>query len=634
MNTNGFRNRCGFGTTALLLAGCASLVPAQAQERTITTVFGDSGVEQGNLYALTGQDRANTPYFTKDSFSRESNGPVWVEFLVPDITPLLGAEIGTRHVNYAFSGATSGQDNLATPISSGLAAQIDVYAARRASGAPVPKSGDVFVLAAGTNDFIRDVGQRDLQLTSAGVVTNITASVARLSGLGAPTILVEDVANFLAAPAFNTLVPAPERVAFDTAVATVLASHRANQRAALRQVLARLPSDRQIAIVPLQSLFAHVVKNAAALGFKSVNTACYDETNGTVCSDDPAVQNSLLFFDSLHLSARGQVLQALYYAALIDQLGGGGHSVAGRILGDTRGLSGMVQAADQRLRMGAWLEPDPAHGWALIGDTGFGRHSDPDAPGSRGGSRDTTMLRFGIGVADGHGLTARIIASHVTGTTGLLDGGGHHQSGQSVSASGEARLGKARFGLALGGLWGRTVNGIRPINVPLMQAGYATQISALSGEVSAGWLWSSGGWQALPSASLGWNRVRFGGYDETGNSGLNLAFRATSDSAVRAIAGLTISHRGWQIGSVKIEPWLSAQYGWRLGKGRRLITAELIDNVARPISAVVGTAAGQQAVLEPGLRIGSGDKVQLNLFGRHVIGADDQTAGARVSLRF
>ena len=74
------------GLLSLFLAG-----PALAG----SFVFGDSSVEQGNLYVLPGFDRTGSPYYAPDGFSRESNGPVWIEHLVPGIAPSAGAR--SRH---------------------------------------------------------------------------------------------------------------------------------------------------------------------------------------------------------------------------------------------------------------------------------------------------------------------------------------------------------------------------------------------------------------------------------------------------------------------------------------------------------------------------------------------------------
>ncbi|WP_235019292.1 helix-turn-helix domain-containing protein [Tabrizicola flagellatus] len=141
--------RLSVSALALLAA-----LPAAAD----TFVFGDSSVEQGNLYARPGFDRTGSPYYEKDGFSRESNGPVWIEHLVPGIAPSAGAGAGARDINFAYSGATSGEDNIAGPVAgTGLDAQIDDFAARGLRGT----ADDLFVVAIGTNDFIRDLGTRE-----------------------------------------------------------------------------------------------------------------------------------------------------------------------------------------------------------------------------------------------------------------------------------------------------------------------------------------------------------------------------------------------------------------------------------------------------------------------------------------
>jgi phospholipase/lecithinase/hemolysin len=618
----------------MLLACAAFPISVKAGDRSITTVFGDSSVEQGNLYALPGLERPGTPYFNKDGFSRDSNGPVWVEYLVPDMTPYLAADIRTPHVNYAFSGATSGHDNIATTIPSGLIEQVDAYANRLASGAAKPGPQDVFVLAAGTNDFLRDLGQRDLKLTSADVIGNVTASASRLATLGARTLIVEDVPNFLTAPAFNDIVSATERPALEKNLSTLLDSHRADQRVALAQVLVKAPADQQIAVLPLQKLFAHALSNASALGFSVVNRACYDETTGKLCSTDVNVQNSYLFFDNLHLSARGQALQALYYNALIDQLDGSANLVPGRIIGDARSLTDMITSSDRHMRDRNWLAGAPVTGFEMIIDGGISRRSDADAPGWRGGHSNQEELRFGIAHGDGSGWSSRFLVSRLTGTTRLSDSGSYKLTAWASSGSLEAKIGHVRLALSTGEMWGKISDGIRPIGVPLMQANYRARFTALYGDLSAGYVWASGKWQVVPALALYGDRVRLSSYAETGQTGLEMAFRKSSDTAVRGGAELMISHAGWTTGQLTLRPRLKAEYQRRLNGAHSLITGTLIDNVARPITSSVRTSAMGHPVITPSLTIDVGPSLQIDLTGRQSIGARDRAATAQLTYRF
>lgn len=120
-------------TLLLALAASVAAMPAAAG----TFVFGDSSVEQGNLYALPGLGRRGGPWWAPDGFSRESNGPIWIERLAPGIRPEAGAPAGSRSVNFAWSGATSGSDNIAAPIAgTGFGAQIDRFLARGLRGEP------------------------------------------------------------------------------------------------------------------------------------------------------------------------------------------------------------------------------------------------------------------------------------------------------------------------------------------------------------------------------------------------------------------------------------------------------------------------------------------------------------------
>lgn len=120
--------------------------------------FGDSSLEQGNFFVLpdgVGQAAAppSPPYFQRDGFIRDSNGPVWVEIAFPGIRPVkAGAPYG-RRVNFGFDGARTGTGSInERGEGTGVLAQVGMFETLRASGDISPTADDVFVIDAGPND--------------------------------------------------------------------------------------------------------------------------------------------------------------------------------------------------------------------------------------------------------------------------------------------------------------------------------------------------------------------------------------------------------------------------------------------------------------------------------------------------
>jgi outer membrane lipase/esterase len=590
-------------TTVSLLALCIAM-PAAAD----TFVFGDSSVEQGNLYARPGFDRTGSPYYAPDGFSRESNGKVWIEHLVPGIAPSAGAPAGSRDVNFAYSGATSGDDNIAGPVTgTGFDAQIDEFEARGLRG----KKDDLIVVAIGTNDFIRDLGVRDLRETSAEVITNIGAGLDRLAGLGAERVLVEDVPNLHLAPAFAGLVPPEDRDEFDAIMRGVLDEHRANQIAALKAQGAATGTD--LVTVKVSKLFDHVLAHAAELGFSNVTDACYDEAAGTLCSTDKAVQDSYLFFDGLHLTEAGQRIQADYYRALLGQLDGSAHDLPVGMARFALGTMDQLAARARDARFSAWGSDVPQAGLSFSADAGTGSDS-----GSFAG--------IGFGWSDGVDWTFRFDAAKQSGGIGAVPGSSDFD-GWSVVLSGERRWGDFRLGASIGKLSGEA-EGFRTMPVALMRAGHDADVDGQFAEVAVGYVLERGAFTIQPAAWARWSKVNVGAFTERGNTGLEMAFDGLSTSGV--VAGLGVDLR--YAATESITPWLSVSWEEAVSGFDGALTGRLVDNSGSDItrSYDLGGGAGE---LRLGADIDLGRQATLSLVGWATTD-DDTGAYARVGWRF
>lgn len=617
---------------AVLLCATAAItyhLPVSAQDASTQGtpkqiyVFGDSSVEQGNLYLTPGFDRTGSPYFDRDGFSRDSNGPVWIEYLAPDIRPYLKSIASANRVNFAYSGATSGTGNLVGLSGTGLLGQIDLFAARIASGSPRPGAGSVAVIAAGVNDFIRDLGEVDLRVTSSQVTANLTASARRLSALGVSRILVEDAPNFIVAPEFAGIVPPGDRPALVKIIGDFVEGHNAALIQELRKTNAELAST-DIVTVRVSKLFDHVRANAAALGFKVTDRACYDETSGTLCSRDPATQNEYLFFDNLHLTTRAQAIQADYYSALLGQLSGSAHTAPARLVRDVAETMRLEADNERANRRSAWLGDAVPSGLAMIGDLGVRQVRDSGRLAARG---DRTAFRVGLGVGDGSAWSARIVAakqdSDLTTATGSAK-----LDGWSVTTAGERRWGDFRLG-ASATYYSAAADGTRRIPVALMKTDWSAGASGTSAELEAGYRYGKGDLLVMPSVWGRYERARVTGFAETGDTGLEMAYSNRNFEAVYAGIGATAAYRL----SPSFVPRLTASYERRVTPADHVLTGELIDNSADPISAKVQPFRRQVASVEPGIDVALGP-VALSLNGSARLDRAEYGASARMTLAF
>lgn len=167
---------------AAALSACATIAPPKPIERMV--VFGDSNVDTGNLFRLSGNKHPQPPNWR----GRNSNGPNVVEYLSKDL--------GAKLEDYAVSGATSGQSNivgrlapsLASVESTGVAWQIGEFAK---TGSQLGNK-DVVVIWAGSNDIygISRVDASGLQRKISEATANMVDAIDRLYRLGARRFVI------------------------------------------------------------------------------------------------------------------------------------------------------------------------------------------------------------------------------------------------------------------------------------------------------------------------------------------------------------------------------------------------------------------------------------------------------------
>ena len=184
-------------TLAAPLLGLAATAPAAATRTTSSytslTVFGDSLVDAGNIFALTG---GATPSPANGYFQgRFTNGYDYTDLLSFDLfgRPTVASLLGGR--NFAYGGARI-VDNSGFPRGDqipDLAKQIDQY--EGVFGTTADRNG-LYVLNAGGNDVFGaiagTIGGANPQTYLQDAADQYAASVQRLDTLGARNILITD----------------------------------------------------------------------------------------------------------------------------------------------------------------------------------------------------------------------------------------------------------------------------------------------------------------------------------------------------------------------------------------------------------------------------------------------------------
>ena len=247
--------------------------------------FGDSLVDDGNIFALTqGAVPPSPPYFN----GRFSNGPVWVEYLAPT----LGLSSNSVN-NFALGGSTTGTVNSGNipgvPPLPGLQQQIDGFTAANSTADP----NALYVVYAGANDYL-GLGITDV----TSVVNNLTTAITKLAAVGARNFMVPNLPNLGALPG-----PASQGPLVQQGLGLISNAHSIN----LAVSLAALEQNPNINIIPVDvfNLFNSAIANPAAFGFTNVtnNIVPGAGVNPTVAgfTIPPGINpNQYLFWDLVH----------------------------------------------------------------------------------------------------------------------------------------------------------------------------------------------------------------------------------------------------------------------------------------------------------------------------------------------
>ncbi len=271
--------------------------------------FGDSLVDTGNLFALTGGIEPPSPPYSDGRFS---NGPVWIETL----GPLLGLEVdfettvvldplaNNQAVGGAFTDTRNANEALLPNLAgTGILGQVDSF---EVAGGEIG-SNDLVVVWGGANNYIFDPLADPDQ-----VVADLKQAVEQLADLGARRFVLPNLPDLGDTP-LGTGFPADERA--------FLSAQSQAHNAALAAAAAELRDDEDLAILVLDIERGFETLLEAGTVFANVTVPCLiQQPTGTrldtgACpalggSFDAGALGGTMFWDPIHPSTNLHALIA------------------------------------------------------------------------------------------------------------------------------------------------------------------------------------------------------------------------------------------------------------------------------------------------------------------------------------
>ncbi len=306
---------------AITLSPLILPISAEASSFTRINVFGDSLVETGNLFNLTGLP-PSPPYFE----GRFSNEEIWVDILAEtyDLNPILASELGTiiptEGVNFAFSGATTGLTNIGGNALPGLQQQIEAF---RDLTAIAPADVDALnIIWAGANDYFQALPSSDGAIVPLAEVPeqateNLASAVESLYEVGARNFLVVNLPDLGETPFTDSLNQ------FFPGIASQLNTLTGIHNSLLDRQLDNLSLLPEIELTTLDanSLFRSIITEPSQFGFSNINNSCLLNFQSGFMFDGVCENpNEFVFWDDIHpTSATNQLIAQLAKNTLQEQ---------------------------------------------------------------------------------------------------------------------------------------------------------------------------------------------------------------------------------------------------------------------------------------------------------------------------
>ncbi|MDP8917133.1 MAG: SGNH/GDSL hydrolase family protein [Pseudomonadota bacterium] len=592
---------------AALIAGALLAHSASAQTYGRLIAFGDSLSDSGNTFrASRGTNPPSPPYFN----GRFSNGPTFVELLGFQPLGLFGTTTG--NVNNAFGGAeTVGPGTFGVPS---LRQQFEGYVAAGGRFG----SGDLVSVLGGANNILNAFPRVALGPNPAGGISAVAVGAAsdigqltgRIAAAGAGTILVTNLPDIGATPAFNAGPAAPLA---SLGVATFNGALAAN----LQAVAAASPGAN-IILFDISRLDPYVRSRPGDFGLTNVTQPCLNTATGQVC----ATPDTFYYWDSVHPTA---ATSRLFAVAALDYLYYGTRGAAAATIGET-GLEHREGAHSSALDM--LEEAHEAAGVRFALELEGARSEEDARDDVPEVERETGALRVAVDGKIGPDLTLGVLLS---AAESQVDAGALRFEGASYGA--DLYLGLSRgngfANIVFGGSADEYTDYARATGVgPVTHDADRISGSSYGGKLQAGLRLPFGGGTLSPRGALSVLRTEVESFNENGP----VARQAHGRHEIEAVGGEA---------SLRFEPefgggykgHIEAGYGDFLSYDGDVQTA-LVDNTARALVTEVEDP-GRGAILDAGVRgpLIAGLELGVSYRGRFDDGSSNHAAMLTVSVR-
>jgi outer membrane lipase/esterase len=529
-------------SAAAFAAAVAIASPAQAQRVTRIVALGDSYIDDGNVYELTGT--APNPIYPLRRFSNGLN-------LVDTLSQILNAPV----LNYGVGGAVARAQNTPLPQVQAFDLQVQSFLAGGGPAAFPRSSGhfeanDLLLVNIGGNDaraYERQFGatptaaqiatlqagvQAQAQLAAGDAVRNLNALVAagarNLSVLGGDTGFLPEVRG--------------------TPVAAVGSAYSNTYNGLVRDALAGYAANGAIVnYIDLTRIGQQVDANPGAYGLIS-SGAC-----PTACvTTNPDLANSYLFYvDALHLTQAGYAIVGRYAARQLEaplQLEAQGEAA----LGDASAFSSNLQ---ERLNLGTLEEPGDAPPFRLFltGDYGQLVTDDTDTSNAYRLNR--------------HGVTGGVEyqgSSFIVGLAGRYSGSNTDFRTGTGSVHTEAEQIGAYAHLDFGNFFVEGYGGIGRSSLDIRRTGVINDLTAspdadlMTAGAQVGYLFDFGKVKIGPTLGVDYARAKIDGYTETGDGVLTLNVQEQEAHSTTGSLGLEMDG-DFSVGGAKVSIFLTAE---------------------------------------------------------------------------
>jgi len=621
---------------SLLIVAFAGLSLINTAQGASLFGFGDSLVDNGNMPKLTGLNQPPSPPYFRNRFS---NGPTFAEYL-PSLLHL-NASVGTAYgtgYDLAVGGAESGSKNFGNPLLPGLSTEIDIFTALgRRFG-----SRDLVVNWAGADDYFDLASQiqagtlplSQLQTAGALAVAQTTANLAtaaeRFAELGARQMVFINLPDLGKTPGFN------RNPILSAAASQLTDAH--NQL--LETNLARIHAltGANIFLLDAHLAFNEILANPAKFGFSNVTDAAI---NSGLAFAPQQVQNTHLFWDTVHPTTAGHLLLAKYIANMVEapttlasqtqlmaygsssfadliytQMGPYAPPVTEPVAAAPAEMAGkksvvtppnVIAAPDKRFEVFLLADYRQGQREDRYNSVGFDYYTGNVALGAqyRFNDRITAGLLFGYGYnkADRNANQGHVsVDAYQVG--GFLNFYGPNWFLGALAAYGYDEYDSKRPGILHDTLRGQP-------------SGWTAEVGA-----KGGYFWNFGHLSIGPIASLTFVNVDVDGYSETGDPVLTQAVNHRSVQDLYGAAGLQIGY-DIKLGGVTLQPYVNAQYEREfLGDGKTLVS-RFTSQRALQINTTVQDSSQDYGRIGGGINARFSESISARIAADAVVGRDD-----------